>query len=408
MLARARFVVPALTLLLACGDDKMESASVTDSGGETTGDSDATASDATDPSTTAGTTGAPGDAMGCDGATLLENPVDTAARGPWPVGARTVTIEGRTVEVWYPAAPGSDAGVEPIVYDVRDALPDSEQAKVTDALNPWQTCDCYRDLPVDANNGPYPGIVFVHGTAGFRTQSLEFMVHWASRGFIVMSADHPGLWLKDLLGLLCMQGMVPQDLTGDINAVVAAFQTQTGGLEFLSGVADGGRVAMSGHSAGGGAIEGFGGVAQVLIPMAAGGVSSGAALRSTLVLAAQSDQVVGYSDTKAGFESSPAPRRFVGIADTGHLAFSSLCSLKNGMGQDFLQIADAAGVCGAQFASALFDCDPEYTADEISWSISQYASSAALESVLHCSGADASFAALQSTYPEVGEFIEAL
>ena len=32
------------------------------------------------------------DIAGCDGATLLSKPSDPAARGPWPVGARTITI----------------------------------------------------------------------------------------------------------------------------------------------------------------------------------------------------------------------------------------------------------------------------------------------------------------------------
>ena len=367
-----------------------------------------TSSDATTTDTTAGTTGTPGGAQGCDGATLLENPSDTSLQGPWPVGVRTVELDGLTVEVWYPATPGSDGGVDPVVYDIRDALPDSEVEKVSDDMNPWQPCDCYRDLPLDSANGPYPGVVFVHGTAGFRSQSLEFMTHWASRGFIVMSADHPGLWLKDLLGIICGQGMVPQNLTGDVNKIVSAFQTQTGGLDFLAGSADGSRVGMAGHSAGGGAIEGFGGIAQVLIPMASGGVSAGDALQSTLVLGAQDDMVVAYGNTKSGYDSSPTPKRLVGIAGTGHLAFSSLCSLQNEMGMDFLEIAEDAGICGAQLASGLFDCEDSYIDDEISWTISKYTSSAALESVLHCSSAADNFATLEASYPDVGEFLEEL
>ncbi len=417
----------AITLTLslsACGDSDDGSAGTnqgtSDGGSESTtmggassdASSDASTSDATttdtDATTTAGTTGTPGGAMGCDGATLLENPGDTSLQGPWPVGVRTVDIDGLTVEVWYPATPGTDGGVDPVVYDIRDALPDSEVGKVSDEMNPWQPCDCYRDLPIDSANGPFPGVVFVHGTAGFRSQSLEFMTHWASRGFIVMSADHPGLWLKDLLGIVCGQGMVPQNLTGDVNKMVSAFQTQTGGMDFLAGSADGGRIAMSGHSAGGGAIEGFGGVAQVLIPMASGGVSAGATLQSTLVLGAQDDMVVAYGNTKSGYDSSPAPKRLVGIAGTGHLAFSSLCSLQNEQGMDFLEIAEAAGVCGAQLAGGLFDCEDAYIDDEISWAISKYTSSAALESALHCSDAADNFATLEASYPDVGEFLEEL
>src|SRR5690606_28553268 len=115
----------------------------------------------------------------------------------------------------------------------------------------------------------------VHGTAGFRSQSLELVEHWASRGFVVLAADHPGLWLKDLLGSVCGAPMVPQDLGGDLGRMVAAVQAPAGELEFLAGHVDAGRIGMAGHSAGGNAIAGSGSVAQVLIPMAAGGVKAG-------------------------------------------------------------------------------------------------------------------------------------
>lgn len=377
-------------------------AQTTDTGSTTT------APTTTDASSTGATSGGGADVPGCAGGSFLPVPEDTSKPGPWPVGARAVTIGGLNAEVWYPAAPGSEAGKEKIRYDIRTGLPDSEMGKVSDADNPWQDCDCYRDLPLDEGHGPYPGIVFVHGTAGFRSQSLEFVLHWASRGFVVIAADHPGLWLKDLLGQLCGQGSVPQNLGGDISTLVAALKVPVGDVAFLADHVDGERIGMAGHSAGGGAIKGSGGVARVLIPMAAGGVSEGAALESTLIFGAQSDKVVNYPSQQQGFMTSPAPKRLVGIANAGHLAFSSLCSLKNANGQDFLEIATANGVCGAQFAGALFDCDPMYTPDPVGWDIVRYASAAVLESVLRCSDVDKNFAELQTRYPEVGEYQEAL
>ncbi len=86
---------------------------------------------------------------------------DTSLPGPWPVGARTVTIGGLTVEVWYPAELGSEAEQEKIRYDIRTGLPDAEQGKVPDADNPWQDCECWQDLPLDADHGPYPAVIFV-------------------------------------------------------------------------------------------------------------------------------------------------------------------------------------------------------------------------------------------------------
>ncbi|HEX9104448.1 MAG TPA: hypothetical protein VF997_19690, partial [Polyangia bacterium] len=98
-------------------------------------------------------------------------------------------LAGLTTEVWYPAKLGSDAGKSKIVYDIREHLPPADAAKIPDSDNPPQDCDCFRDLPIDDGHGPYPLVVFIHGTAAFRTQSLTFMTHWASRGFIVVSAD---------------------------------------------------------------------------------------------------------------------------------------------------------------------------------------------------------------------------
>jgi len=251
-------------------------------------------------------------------------------------------------------------------------------------------------------------VIFIHGTAGFRSQSLEQMTHWASRGFVVLAADHPGLWLHDLLGQLCGVTAPARNLAGDLATIVGGIKAPVGELAFLADRIDPERIAMAGHSAGGMAIENSGGVARVLIPMAAGGVAPGAALESTLILGAQSDQVVKYSSQTDGYADSPARKRLVGISNAGHLAFSSLCSLRNAADQDFLEIAAEFDVCGAQFAGALFDCEDTYTPDPTNWAITNYATSAALEETLHCSDAGANFASIQSKFPEVGEFLEAL
>lgn len=413
-MTRTRLLLLALLCSSACAGDKPTatddpaaeaSTSAGTAGGPPTEASDETGATAATATTTAdpGTTGADG-AVGCDGVPLLPVPEDTSQRGPWPVGARTGVVDDLTLEIWYPAQPGSEAGHDPVRYDIRTSLPASEKDKVPDEDNPWQDCDCWQGLPIDADHGPYPVVVFIHGTAGFRSQSLEFMTHWASRGFVVVAADHPGLWLKDLLGSLCGVPAPAQDLPGDLDAIVAAVQSPSGDLAFLQDRIDASRLATAGHSAGGFAVEATGDIAQVVMPMAGRGVKPGEALRSVLVLGAQSDKVVQYSEQQTGYADSPAPKRLVGLANTGHLAFSSLCSLRNTDGQDFLAIAAEYEVCGAQFASALFDCDAAYLADDTGWSIVQYVTSAALEETLHCSSAGANFTGLTDKFPDVGEF----
>jgi predicted dienelactone hydrolase len=339
----------------------------------------------TDAPTTSGVDSSTGDSIGgCDGTSLLPNPADFSARGPWPVGVRTTAIDDLTVEVWYPAVPGSEAGVDAAIYDIRLAIPESEREKISDADNPWQNCDCHRDLPIDDTHGPYPVIVFVHGTASFRTQSLPQMVHWASRGFVVIAADHPGLWLADLLGGFCGGPMVMQELGGDVDAMLAAVRGDAPGLEDFTSVIDAERIGMAGHSAGGGAVAAFGDDAQVIVPLASGGVTAGGALQSVLVMGGTDDSIVAYTQQQSGYADAPSPKRLVGIAAGGHLSFSEICSLKNDTGDDLLEIATTAGVCGAQFAGFLFQCSETLIADPEAWAIVDFATAAAFEETLHC------------------------
>jgi predicted dienelactone hydrolase len=230
------------------------------------------------------------------------------------------------------------------------------------------------------------------------------MVHWASRGFVVLAADHPGLRLGDTLGSLCGAPMVAQDLRGDLESILAAVRGEVGGLEFLGDRIDAGRIGMAGHSAGGNAISSFGGEAQVLVPMAAGGTQFGPALLSTLVLGGTDDSVVQYMQQRNGYASSPSPKRFVGIEGAGHLSFSEICSLSNAAGDDLLTIATDNDVCGAQLAGFLFQCSPDLIADPDAWALIDYATSAAFEEMLQCTDAEAAFAGIEAAFPYVTDF----
>lgn len=339
------------------------------------------------------------------GSTVFEVPEDPSARGPWPVGARTLDVGGVTTEVWYPAEIGSDRGQEPLVYDIRKWLPASEQSKIPDADNPWQTCDCYQELPLDTGRGPYPVIVFIHGTAAFRTQSLSQMTHWASRGFIVLSQDHQGLYLGDLLDF-----KFGADLPGDTSALLSALAAQSSGFSFLGDRADLTRIGMAGHSAGGGGIAGFGNTTgvKVLIPMASGGVDP--APESTLILGALDDGVVAFSRQSDAYDAAAPKKRLAGLANAGHLAFSDLCGLQNDQGQDLVEVAQAYNIKNANLATMLWDgCEdgqlPQATATEIV----NYATTAAFEETLACSpsAADA-LADIQATYSDVSRYEEQL
>jgi len=351
---------------------------------------------------------APVEIEGCDGATLFERPQDLAARGPWQVGARSLTVAGRTTEVWYPAEPGSAEGKSPKGYDTRTKLPPEEAEKITDEVNALQMCGCYDALPLDAERGPYPVVVYVHGTAAWNTVSLTQMEHWASRGFVVVAMDHPGLFLWDTLAAVCpFDPTGPRDLSGDTDALLAALANGDDGLDFLDGRIDLDRVAAVGHSAGGGAVAGYVGKPgmEVIIPMASGSpVSPDAKLKTTMFMGGDADGVVAYSATQGAYDDSTGDRYLVGLANAGHLVFSDICELKNDQGKNILEVAEEAGVCATSFAGALFDCDPSYIDPVVAKEIVNFATSAVLEGHLMCSEALGELDSLEQTYPQVAEY----
>ena len=343
----------------------------------------------------------------CGDVTTRLLPADPAERGPWPVGARTATVDGLVTEIWYPAVPGSEQGVGTVQYDLRVFLPQADQAKIPDAENPLQDCDCYRDLPLDELVGPYPVVLFVHGTAGFRTQTLTQMTHWASRGFVVLASDHPGINLAAVL-----QFQFGGDQTGDAMRVLDALAMPDGELSFLSGHIDMHQIGLSGHSAGGGAIEGFGareGV-RILIPLAAGGSTGGGSLASTLVMGGEDDGVAPFSGQRNGYASSAPTKRLVGLANSGHLAFSDLCFVGRDRG-GLLAIAQENGIQINPLIAGLArdGCEQGQLEAERGWQIINFATSAALEETLHCDAdMSATIRSIQSVYSEVSTYEEQL
>jgi hypothetical protein len=372
---------------------------------------------------------------GCT-ANLLDVPDDPIARGPWDTGVRTVKIGRLTVELFYPAEPGATG--EEVTYNATQWLPAPEQKKVTaehaHILAPLGG-HLYRDVPIDAEHGPYPAVIFIHGTASHRAASLSTNTHWASRGFIVLAADYPGLGLGDQLAsspecLLPTTGS--QDIPGDVNLQISALKSASGDLEFLGDRVDNTRLAISGHSQGGCVTATLSNLPNVKIVMPFSGSTPTAAapgLESILYVSGMKDTVIGYdfpligntvcpflisSDTQGAYNGSPGPpatkKRMVGIAGGGHLTVTDLCE-KNKLGKSSVEELQAAGVCGVGSAviiglPALFDCGT------VDWKKGieavNYATTAALEETLYCKDRTAQFAALKTALPQVGDFREAV
>lgn len=331
--------------------------------------------------------------LGCDGARwpgAADAPRER--RGDRPVGARTVDLNGLTLEVWYPARPGSEVGVAPARYDLRERMPAAEAAKIPDADNAWLPCDCARDLPVDDTLGPLPVIVFLHGAASFRAQSVTLTTHWASRGYVVVAPDLPGIGLYETLGGGAMEFplAVPTEV---VRAIVAAPPGDP--LAFIRPrLAP--RVALVGHSLGAmlmGTVTDAPGVAAMVSLAGAGAAAPEVPL---LVIAGERDGVVPYAAKRDGVRDRADPRtRFVGLRGAGHLAFSDLCAVGADRGGG-LAIAKAHGVAVPPILDTLArdGCDPPAAPVAATNPPLLAATTAFLDEALQCADATATWGAL--------------
>jgi dienelactone hydrolase len=168
--------------------------------------------------------------------------------GPYKVGHETITVTSkdgkrlRTVDVWYPADPGTTG--KATRYS-EAALP---SLYVVSAL-------ALEEVPV-AEDAPFPLVVYSHGSGALRFIGTFFTERLASHGFVVVSADHTGDTALDLLA-----GHLPSfndeanviasrvaDVRLTVDSVLARSQRSA---DLLSGAVDPQRIGMSGHSFGG-------------------------------------------------------------------------------------------------------------------------------------------------------------
>jgi hypothetical protein len=354
---------------------------------------------------------------GCGSAKLYEtNAQDPGLLGPWPVGVKTLKVPAGSatlnVEVWYPAKLNSQLGKAKQTYDLRDWLP-MGAVKIPDAKNKLAVCECYRDLPLDTDHGPYPAVVYIHGLGSMRVASESTMAVWASHGFVVIAADHPGDMLTDFLaGFGALEGCTgsgadPGDMAFEANAVMAAMNAKSAGFDFFGTSMDLTRMALGGHSQGGGTVAGMANTpnVKVVITLAPlGGGALNAPVDSMLQVTGTIDSVVGYS-TSAYTSDTSKIRRMVGITNAGHIDVTDLCKEKNPEGKTGIQVASDEGVCGALILSGLAQCGGDPVATDVAPLIVNYATTAALEETLHCVNRDAAFSALKTKYPQISEFL---
>jgi predicted dienelactone hydrolase len=170
---------------------------------------------------------------------------DAGAPGPYAVGLRTVTVTDTgdaarsfSVDVWYPVDPDATSGVANAEYSFIPGLGYTSERSFADAP------------PAE---GPFPLVVYSHGSGGFRWVATFFTEFLASKGFVVAAPDHTGNTAIDSFTGASVDSPTnannrPDDITDTIDAVLAASNDPD---DVLAGRVDDSRIGLTGHSFGG-------------------------------------------------------------------------------------------------------------------------------------------------------------
>lgn len=170
-----------------------------------------------------------------------EPTIDTATLGPHQVGRRTVTVvdpsrEDRelTVDVWYPT-------------DVTDG----DASTYSFAPGIEYDSDVALDGPPVSSEGPFPLVVYSHGSGGLRYVASYFTETLASHGFVVVAPDHAGnTTLDQFLGTSDPMETIARNRPLDVSVVISAV-VDGAVLGDISEAVDPEEIAVTGHSFGG-------------------------------------------------------------------------------------------------------------------------------------------------------------
>lgn len=336
---------------------------------------------------------------GCDASVkLYAAPEDPGKRGPWPVGVRTVYEGGLPAEVLYPAMIGSEEGKEKVTYNLFDYIPDKFESQLDYASPPIQTGEAYRDLPIDDAHGPYPVILYVEGRYGMLTEAFSHLSHWASRGFVVVTVDMPGMKMADQI-----TGSFSYNILQDQKNIITTLSGPAGDSAFLIGRLDMTRLALASHGENSLWIGNELPNVQVNVAWSPLCDSNYNLQPSGSILILGNTGDVFYNNyTKPCFDTLPGLRRFVAIGSSKGRIGDDLCWIRNAEDKGLPEVMIPFGLDKPQNMDVDLACTHGRPEEEIA-PVIDFASTAVIEEKLMCRSA-AMLDGIQQKYTQVNEY----
>lgn len=204
-----------------------------------------TAAPTTVPPTTAAPTTVAPTTVAPTPTTLAPEPFEVLGAGEYAVGVQTITVtdtdrdRALTVDIWFPM--DSQTTGEPHRYTFITG----------DSFASRQAIDA--DASSISSDGPFPLVIYTHGSGGLRWIASDYTETLASHGYVVVSADHTGNTAVDqFLGTSDDGPTIAFNRPRDVQVLIDAMLSPAGAESAGFGPSiDPEQVAVTGHSLGG-------------------------------------------------------------------------------------------------------------------------------------------------------------